>query len=455
MFRRALMAGLAVGLMAAPIGADPVFPYTITHLGTLGGSWSGANDINESGVVVGTSRDAMGRDYAFLWTRGATDGVPSNLQMRSLGTLPGKSASGACEVNDTGWAVGAASATSGVVDRALLWLPDSQGDYRAFDLRTLGGSPASAYGINKAGQVVGESDNLYAQRHPFVLDPEDTDKDGVPDLWFRDADGDGANDLMTDLGTFGGGGRNIAFDINNSGLVVGQAFPSSGGLWPFLVRPEDTDGDGKPEWFRDDNGDGINDLMTYLGTLGGSDSNAPAINDSGWVAGFSTTSAGQNRGYVIIPEDTDGDGEPDRWYRDEEDRHGNPVPDGINDLMTILDTLGRTHCRAYGINDHGQVVGRCWGDEHAFLRLPEPAYGLSAGMHDLNNLVPPDSGWVLSAAGDINNAGQIVGIGHYEGQQRAFLMKPIPEPFSMAFMGGAFVGVVAYRLRKRREEAKK
>ena len=32
---------------------------------------------------------------------------------------------------------------------------------------------------------------------------------------------------------------------------------------------------------------------------------------------------------------------------------------------------------------------------------------------------------------------------------------PIPEPFSMAFIGSAFVGVVACRLRKRRKEAKK
>lgn len=31
----------------------------------------------------------------------------------------------------------------------------------------------------------------------------------------------------------------------------------------------------------------------------------------------------------------------------------------------------------------------------------------------------------------------------------------IPEPFSMAFMGSAFVGVVAYRLRRRRRMARK
>ena len=35
------------------------------------------------------------------------------------------------------------------------------------------------------------------------------------------------------------------------------------------------------------------------------------------------------------------------------------------------------------------------------------------------------------------------------------VLTAIPEPFSMAFLGSAFVGVVSYRLRKHRKEAKK
>jgi hypothetical protein len=48
-------------------------------------------------------------------------------------------------------------------------------------------------------------------------------------------------------------------------------------------------------------------------------------------------------------------------------------------------------------------------------------------MYDLNDLVPPDSGWELWGAIAINDAGQIVGSGMRNGveHQRAFLLTPI------------------------------
>jgi hypothetical protein len=45
-------------------------------------------------------------------------------------------------------------------------------------------------------------------------------------------------------------------------------------------------------------------------------------------------------------------------------------------------------------------------------------------MKDLNDLIDPDSGWVLTSAAAINNAGQIVGRGVHNGQPRTFLLKP-------------------------------
>src|SRR5262245_6015849 len=66
--------------------------YVVTYLGTLGGAYSSADDVNVSGQVAGTSSTAAGWDHAFLWTNGA---------MIDLGTLGG-ARSLALALNDLG-----------------------------------------------------------------------------------------------------------------------------------------------------------------------------------------------------------------------------------------------------------------------------------------------------------------------------------------------------------------
>jgi hypothetical protein len=64
---------------------------------------------------------------------------------------------------------------------------------------------------------------------------------------------------------------------------------------------------------------------------------------------------------------------------------------------------------------------------HAFLR-PGSEGGpgdLEANkMVDLNDLVPPNSGWLLHWASAINDKRQIVGTGTYNGLYRAYLLTP-------------------------------
>jgi hypothetical protein len=55
-------------------------------------------------------------------------------------------------------------------------------------------------------------------------------------------------------------------------------------------------------------------------------------------------------------------------------------------------------------------------------------YKRGVGMVDLNSLIDPSSGWVLLQAIGINDSGQIVGQGQFDGQTRAFLLTPVPEP---------------------------
>jgi hypothetical protein len=45
-------------------------------------------------------------------------------------------------------------------------------------------------------------------------------------------------------------------------------------------------------------------------------------------------------------------------------------------------------------------------------------------MLDLNERIAPDSGWELSRATAINDRGQIVGYGLFQGQQAGFVLIP-------------------------------
>src|SRR5262249_47809617 len=122
----------------------------MTDLGTLGGPHGEAAAINGSGQVVGAAdtADFLHSPDAFLYSDG---------QMTDLGTLPGGNFSYATGINAAGEVCGWSSVPL-AYSHAFVYSDGMMTDIGTL-YSTPPGSPnnAEAYGINDAGQVVGES----------------------------------------------------------------------------------------------------------------------------------------------------------------------------------------------------------------------------------------------------------------------------------------------------------
>jgi hypothetical protein len=87
-----------------------------------------------------------------------------------------------------------------------------------------------------------------------------------------------------------------------------------------------------------------------------------------------------------------------------------------------------------GINDFGQVVGYNGNDLGNIATIWDGTTPIA-----LNSLLDSTgAGWNLKQAHAINNLGQIAASGTFEGQDRAVLLTPTPEPASaVLLLGGA------------------
>jgi probable HAF family extracellular repeat protein len=181
-----------------------------------------------------------------------------------------------------------------------------------------------------------------------------------------------------------------------------------------------------------------------LHTVGGDpDGVANAINDQGQAAGSSGNCAGGQHAVLWEKNGTARDLGPAGAAAFGINNHGQivglvPSLDGStfsaalwqNGAIKNLGTLGDHAAIASGINNKGQVVGSTLDstfnfDAHAFIWQDDV-------MTDLSTLFPAESNLFPTMANQINERGQIVGMatvlsGPHEGETHAFLATPVVE----------------------------
>jgi len=177
-------------------------------LGTLGGTLSFTNGLNDRGQVVGQS-NLLGDlvFHPFLWDRGA---------LTDLGTLGGDNGF-ATVINEKGEVTGRADVPGSKAHHGFLWT-----DGVMTDLGTVNGTPCSTgYAINQSGQIVGTSGICGNPGYAFLWE----NRGPAVDLNLLVAPGSGLE--MTE-----------AVGINDSGEISGIGTVSTGDVHAYLLIPD-------------------------------------------------------------------------------------------------------------------------------------------------------------------------------------------------------------------------
>jgi probable HAF family extracellular repeat protein len=372
----------------------------VVDLGALvPGQSSTAYTINNSGSVVGVI-GAWPNLQAVAWINATT-----KPQLVLLGGRGQNSA--AYSVNDAGISVGEINPTG--VQQAI--------QFPATRLDTAAGTPPTvfsmAYNSNANGVVAGVA-GLSGDPNPHAV-------------VYNHGSG------PIDLGNFGTDVA-VAYDIKGADTIVGTAATARGPSHAFVHNGISR----------------LNQATDDIGTLGGLQSEANCVNLAKEVAGWSDLLCRSSTAvrHIFL------------WQSGKMRDLGSPFPRlpatmttpfGRRATVRAVELLTRVPDSSH---DGGECINMRGSDTKESAPLPpqivgyamlyENRFGGSATclgfggntsfnravffdgtmMHDLNDMIPPTSGWYLEQAFGINNASQIVGVGRFAGEEHAFLLMP-------------------------------
>ena len=317
--------------------------FRMLDLGTLGGDNSEARGVNMKGHVVGFSETAKGIKRAFIWEDGSMTEIPADE---------------ALDINDDGVVVGSIKQGRNIMGRpetkAFRWTAETGVETDLLPQVNVGLSPKDLTGharaVNGRGDIamIGQGIAMYA----IVRDPSGE---------------------CTDIGHLGGM-VSLAYDINDSGDVVGYSKIDRRTVHAFLYR---------------------NGSLLDIGSLG-LESGAHGINNHGEIVGSSKNRLANFRAF--------------HWQNGE---------------MKDLGTLGGESAHARGINDNSWIVGNSQtsrGEQHAFVYR-------DGNMSDLNDLIDTADGWIITDAHRISNRNQIAAVASRNGLKHAVLLSPVELKF--------------------------
>ena len=368
--------------------------YTNATLASL--SLVASNDDDPFGGTASrlTFNAIAGRSYqiAVDGKNGAFGSVQLNVGgsylLTDLGIPPGWVGTAAYGMNNNGTVVGVVMGPPPTYPyHAFIWTA-STGIQLLFE----GDDRSQANDVNDSGQVVG-----------FVTFPGQPSKSF---LWQN-----GVAQLLDGLWPYY---SSEAYAINNPGEIVGWSYTQSGDVHGYHWK------------------EGV---ASDLGALGTERSWAYAINNLGFIGGYTGPIAGAPvrpvvwkngvmTNVVMPPGVIEGEvlavneyAQAAGYYRSVSGYYRAFLWN--NGLFTDLGGFGNdqtAQSQPDSMNTAGQMVG--W-DQHVAILYDKGKWT------DLNSLVPPGTGWNFFYAYEINEFGQIVGVGTLNGTSHAFLLTPV------------------------------
>jgi probable HAF family extracellular repeat protein len=366
---------LLIALMAKPVSLDAQEQtsssgppkFTVYNLGTLGGTSSSGNAINDLGWAMGNANLAGdGVTHAAAWidgmkfdlgTLGGANSATEWPVHNDRGVIPGIAETSQIDALNENWSCSAffPSVTKHVCV-GFRWL---EGTMTA--LPTLGGPHGYAAGANEQGQIVGWAETTV---HDSTCNP--------PQVLQFEAVLYAKGGNVRELPPLAGDPDGAATAINDRGDVVGISGTCDNAVGAYTARHAVIWHDGAP---------------SLIKTFGGEGWNTPTdINHRGDVVGFADLPGDVLDGVLTF----------------------NPVAFIWNErtgTQKIAPLPGDTNSIAYAINDDGQVVGQSFGGpegSRAFIWQDGKSY-------DLNSFLQAGSPLYLIYAEGINDRGEITG----------------------------------------------